>query len=137
MTEKVFIDTNILIYSIDTHDPQKRKKARALLKMVITKKSGVISTQVMQEFFVAATKKLHGDPIMVKGILGHLSNFDIVTISPELIFSAIDYSILNQLSFWDALIVSAAESAKCQKIFTEDLNHDQVIQGVRINNPFM
>ena len=80
---------------------------------------------------------MQGDPIIIKGILTQLSNFEIVTISPELIYSAIDCSILNRVGFWDALIISAAASSNCKEIWTEDLNHDQVIQGVHIKNPFL
>jgi predicted nucleic acid-binding protein len=137
MTDKIFIDTNVLIYSLDQHSRGKRQKARAIVKLVKEKYSGVISTQVMQEFYVAATKKMQGDPIIIKGILTQLSNFEIVTISPELIYSAIDCSILNCVGFWDALIISAAASSNCKEIWTEDLNHDQVIQGVHIKNPFL
>jgi len=137
MKDKIFIDTNILVYSLDNHDPEKMKKTRSILSMIIEKQSGVLSTQVMQEFYVIATKKLNGDPIIIKGLMNHLSKFEIVTITPELIFAAIDFSILNRISFWDALIIAAAASANCKEIWTEDLNHGQVIQGVRINNPFL
>ena len=137
MSDKIFIDTNVFIYSLDRYDRSKRQKARSILKLIREKHSGVISTQVMQEFYVAATKKMQGDPIIIKGILTQLSNFEIVTISPELIYSAIDCSILNRVGFWDALIISAAASSNCKEIWTEDLNHDQVIQGVHIKNPFL
>jgi predicted nucleic acid-binding protein len=137
MSDKIFIDTNIFIYSLDKHDSEKRHKARSILNHILKKYSGVISTQVMQEFYVAATKKMHGDPITIKGILNQLLNFEVVSISPELIFSTIDCSILNRISFWDALIIIAAASSKCKEIWTEDLSHDQIIQGIRINNPFL
>ncbi len=137
MTDKIFIDKNILVYSLDRHDLKKREKARSILKNVKDKYTGVLSTQVMQEFYVAATKKLQADPVIVKGILNQLTNLEIISISPELIFSAIDCSILNRLSFWDSLILAAAASSKCKEIWTEDLNHDQVILGVRIKNPFL
>jgi len=137
MTDKIFIDTNILVYSLDKHDLNKQKYARSILKDVTIKYVGVLSTQVMQEFYVSATKKLKSDPVIVKGILNQLSHFEVVSISPELIFSAIDCSILSRISFWDALIFAAAASSNCKEIWTEDLNHDQVILGVRINNPFL
>ena len=97
---------------------------------------GVISTQVLQEFYVAATKKLKADPVIVKDIMRSFENFEIVTITPTIINDAIDCSILNVLSFWDALIVSAAGYAKCAKLWSEDLNTGQVIRGVKIENPF-
>jgi predicted nucleic acid-binding protein len=132
---KVFLDTNILVYSLDQSDTGKRGKCRRLLKSLIGESSGVISTQVMQEFFVAATTKLGADPLLVKDILRSLERFETVVVSPMLIKEAIDCAIINQLSFWDALIVVAAESSRCEILWTEDLNHGQVIRGVRIENP--
>jgi predicted nucleic acid-binding protein len=137
MTYKIFIDTNILVYTVDNSNPEKKKTAKKLLAEIINRHMGVLSTQVMQEYYVVATRKLQIDPVISKALLTHLKNFEIVSLSPQIIFNAIDCSILNRLSFWDALIVSAAASANCTEIWTEDLNHDQVIQGVRIKNPFM
>jgi len=137
MTYKIFIDTNILVYTVDNSNPEKKNTAKKLLAEIISRHMGVISTQVMQEYYVVATKKLQMDPVISKALLTHLQNFEIVSPSPQIIFNAIDCSILNRLSFWDALIVAAAASAKCSEIWTEDLNHDQVIQGVRIKNPFL
>jgi predicted nucleic acid-binding protein len=91
---------------------------------------------VLQEFFVVATKKLGVDPLDAKGILESFENFEVVQITPHLIRSAIDTSVLNRLSFWDALIVAAAESAACELLVTEDLSDGQVIRGVRVTNPF-
>jgi predicted nucleic acid-binding protein len=133
---KVFVDTNILVYSMDKHDIQKMKKSRSMLKKLRKEMQGVISTQVLQEFYVAATKKLKADPITVKDIIRSFENFEIVTITPAIINDAIDCSILNVISFWDSLIVSAAEYAKCVQLWTEDLNTGQVIRGVKIVNPF-
>ena len=136
MSDKIFIDTNLLLYSLDSFDQDRKKHSRSILKIISDKYTGVISTQVMQEFYVAATKKLNADPVIIKGILTQLTNFEIISISPELVFSAIDCSILNRLSFWDALIIASAASAKCKEVWTEDLNHGQIILGVRIKNPF-
>ncbi len=134
---KIFIDTNILVYCIDSHDPAKQKASRLLLQTLENDHSGVISTQVMQEFFVVGTKKLAADPLLVKDILHSFENFETVIVTPEIIKEAIDCSIINRLSFWDALIVATAESAKCERIWTEDLNHGQVIRGVKIENPLI
>jgi len=135
MMAKIFIDTNILIYSIDQFDPDKRQRCRALLKTLKNDLRGVISTQVMQEFYVAATKKLGAEPLVVKDILNSFERFETVIIKPDIIKEAIDCSIINRLSFWDALIIAAAESANCEKLWTEDLNDGQIIRGVRIENP--
>jgi len=135
MMSKIFIDTNILIYSMDRFNPEKQKQSRRKLKTFNKDVKGVISTQVLQEFYVAATRKLNADPLIVKDIINSFGKFETVLIHPEIIKEAIDCSIINRLSFWDALIVTAAESAHCDKLWTEDLNSGQVIRGVRIENP--
>ena len=132
---KVFLDTNILLYSLDQADAAKMAKCRGLIRRLTAESMGVISTQVMQEFYVAATSKLGADPLLTKDILRSLERFETVVVSPTLIKDAIDCSIINRLSFWDALIVVSAESAQCEILWTEDLNHGQIIRGVRIENP--
>ncbi len=132
---KIFIDTNILVYSLDQFEPEKRKKCRELLKTLTGDLRGVISAQVMQEFYVASTAKLGADVLIVKDILHSFERFETIIITPQIIKEAIDCSIINRLSFWDALIVTAAEGAKCEKIWSEDLNDGQVVRGVRIENP--
>jgi len=132
---KVFLDTNILVDSLDQSDGGKQKQCRRLIKSLTAENSGVISTQVMQEFYVAATTKLGADPLLIKDILRSLQRFETVVVSPMLIKDAIDCAIINRIPFWDALIVVSAESAHCETLWTEDLNHGQVIRGVRIENP--
>jgi predicted nucleic acid-binding protein len=85
---KIFVDTNILIYSIDQFDPEKRQRCRALLRTLKNDLRGVISTQVMQEFYVAATKKLGAEPLVVKDILNSFERFETVIIKPEIIKEA-------------------------------------------------
>lgn len=133
---KVFIDTNIIVYAADKQDKKRSKLARKLLKELDSSNSGVISTQVLQESFLAFTKKLEIEPLKAKQIVERLTSFETVTIQTQTISKAIDISILNRLSFWDALIMAAAESAKCEIVYTEDLNHGQIISGVRVVNPF-
>jgi predicted nucleic acid-binding protein len=135
MMSKVFLDTNILVYCLDQSLPDKKKRCRDLLRNLSNENKGVISTQIMQEFYVAATKKLKAVELLVKDILHSFKRFEIVIVSPGLIQEAIDCSIIHRLSFWDSLIVVAAESAHCHKIWTEDLNDGQIIRGVRIENP--
>ena len=132
---KVLLDTHILVYSLHQSDAGKQKQSRRLIKSLSAENSGVISTQVMQEFYVAATAKLGADPLLIKDILRSLERFETVVVSPMLIKDAIDCAIINRISFWDALIVASAESAHCETLWTENLNHGQVIRGVRIENP--
>ncbi len=135
--DKIFIDTNILLYALDKHDAIKQKCCQKVLHNFFNEDVlGVISTQVMQEFYVGAIKKLRVEPLVAKNILHSFENFELIIVDSTLIKEAIDCSILNQLSFWDALIIVTAESAKCEKILTEDLNHGQIIRGVAIENIF-
>ncbi len=90
-----------------------------------------------RKFYVTATKKLEVDALIVKDILHSFSHFEVVLILPEIIDRAIDCQVLNKISFWDALIVSAAQSARCEKIWTEDLNPGQIFQGVKVENPLI
>jgi len=74
---------------------------------------------------------------VAKSILVSFENMEVVRIDPHLIGQAIDTSILSRISFWDSLVVVAAESAKCEVVYTEDLNPGQIIRGVRIENPLL
>jgi predicted nucleic acid-binding protein len=134
---KVFLDTNVLAYALDRHDPRRRKRARALLTEIRNGPGGVVSTQVLQELFVVATKKLSVEPLRVKAMIHWFEkHFEVVVVSGSLIREAIDCYVLNRLSFWDALIIVAAESARAPTLYTEDMNDGQSIRGVAIKNPF-
>jgi len=133
---KFFLDTNILLYTLDANDKSKQAKARKLIQTVTEQDILVISTQVLQEFYVASTTKLGVEPLLAKNIMRSFENMEIVQITPYLIGEAVDTSILNVISFWDSLIVVAAESARCELLYSEDLNSGQIIRGVMIENPF-
>lgn len=129
---KIFLDTNILAYALDPGAPAKRKRAREILRRT---EQFVVSTQVCQELFVTAVAKCGVEPLRAKQVVKDLEYMEIVQVTPTLIHQAIDLKILNQISFWDALVVAAASAAKCTVLWTEDLNPAQVIAGVRIENP--
>lgn len=133
---KIFFDTNILIYTVDKKEHLKNKSARELLKRVADDHSPVISTQVLQEFYYASTTKLKIDKIITKNLVHSYKNMEIVTTDLLLIEQAIDISILFQLSFWDSLIVAAAERANCSYLISEDLHDGQKIRGIRLVDPF-
>lgn len=133
---KVFFDTNILVYTIDKLDLDKHNESRDLVRRISSDHLPVISTQVLQEFYNAATSKLKIDKIVAKNVLHSYRNMEIVSADLTLIEQAVDISVLFQLSFWDSLIVAAAEQANCSHIFTEDLNDGQKIRGIKIVNPF-
>ena len=136
MTSKIFIDTNILVYALDKAEPKKQEKARELLRKTESDRLGVISTQVLQEYYVVATQKLKVEPELTKRIISSLSKFEVIIINQPIIEKAIDISISNKISFWDALIISSAVAARCRIIWTEDLNHGQSINKIKIENPF-
>jgi predicted nucleic acid-binding protein len=135
MPGKAFLDTNIIVYAQDADSPGKQRRSRELIEAVGRSGDGVVSTQVLQEFYVAATRKLGLPPLAAKAVLKTLSVFETVQVSPGLIQDAIDCSILNGLSFWDALVLAAAASAGCVTVYSEDLNAGQTILGVRVENP--
>ncbi len=132
-----FLDTNILLYALDTKDKSKQDCAKRLIQTVTENDIPVVSRQVLQEFYVASTTKLGVAPLLAKNILHSFENMEVVQIDPYLIGEAIDTSILNQLSLWDSLIVVAAEKAKCELLLTEDLDNGQIIRGVKVENPFI
>jgi predicted nucleic acid-binding protein len=137
MTAKYFVDTNILLYCVDEGAGAKRDRARSIMDDNAQGPQKVISTQILQEFYAASVRKLNFTPTRARELTLLWSNLEVVRIETEDVLTAIDCSILNQLSFWDALIVTAARKAACSTLWTEDLNHGQIIQGVRIENPFL
>ena len=133
---KVFLDTNVLLYAQDPRDRTKQQRSRDLLARHRADGSGVISTQVLQEFYVIATTRFGQQPLVAKAMVRNLQLFEVVSVVPAIIEHAIDTSILSQISFWDGLIVAAAAASHCSVLLTEDLSHAQVIEGVRVENPF-
>lgn len=133
---KIFIDTNILAYSLDQKNDEKQKQARGILRRLVESHQPVISTQVINEFYVVSTTKLKADHFITKSIIHNFRNMEIVDIDIELIEQAIDISVISQLSYWDALIIAAAEKANCEFLFSEDLNPGQTYRGVVAVNPF-
>lgn len=136
MIEKYFLDTNFLVYLFSEDEPQKREKCHQILANTDDQIRFVLSTQVIKEFTAVMIGKFNIPPLVVKSIIDKLSGYEIINIQLNVIKEAIDIHILNQISFWDSLIVSAASSSKCDRILSEDMNHDQIINGVKIWNPF-
>jgi predicted nucleic acid-binding protein len=133
---RAFIDSNVLLYTVDRSDSHRRRTAQRYLLDISRRGRGVISTQVMQEFSHNAMRKMGLSGFQVKATLREMSWMDVVTIQPAMIDQAIDLSITDQLSFWDALILTAAATARCEVVASEDLNPGQLIRGVRVVNPF-
>lgn len=131
-----FLDTNVLLYADDLDAGEKRRTARAVLRDALTSGEGVVSTPVLQEFFVNSTRKLGVDPVEARRKVELLARMDLVRIDLPMILAAIDLGRLHSVSFWDALVLQAASVAGCRVLLTEDLQHGQVLAGVRIENPF-
>lgn len=132
-----FIDSNILVYAEASDEPGKRYTALTLLRHLKLSGKGVISTQVLQEFANAALRKMGLDANHVRKQLGAHQQFEVVHVTPTIINAAVDLHQTRSLSFYDALIVQAAITSGCDTLYSEDLNTDEVINGVKIVNPFM
>jgi predicted nucleic acid-binding protein len=136
VSERTFIDTNVFVHADDRSAAKKRPRAISLLDELIRESRAVISTQILQEYFVVATRKLGVPAEVARRKVDALSRLDVVVIRPELVLAAIDLHRLHSISFWDALVVRSAVAAGCARVMSEDLQDGQVIDGVRIENPF-
>lgn len=136
MGVRSFLDTNVLVYTDDHDSPEKQAVALDLFERVRQEHSGVLSTQVLQEYFVAATRKLGVDAAIARRKLELFGRLDLVEISRTDILGAIDIHRLHGIGFWDALIVRAAIRANCGVLYTEDLQHCLEIDGLKVENPF-
>ncbi len=134
----VFIDTNILLYAFDTSAGRKRERALELFGEVWRAGNGCVSVQVLQEFYVNATRKLK-KPLTgetARRIVRSLSRWDVHAPGAEDVLLAIDLQRSAQLSFWDAMVVSSAGALGCRVLYSEDLNAGQAIAGITVVNPF-
>lgn len=138
MSDKVFVDTNILIYAHDKDAGEKHSIALAIIKDLWEKRTGVLSNQVLQEFYFGVTRKILKpiDKLEAREILRAYICWNIKEISPASIIRATEIEEKYLISFWDALVIVAAYEAKCGTILTEDLNSGQIVEGVLIENPF-
>jgi predicted nucleic acid-binding protein len=137
MNKITFFDTNVLLYMFDKRDVGKRRQAANAFRQHFQAGTLVISTQVIQEFYFAVTRKLSLLPGRAKQLIGDLCDLRVVTIGTANILRAADMSQRFKLSFWDGLILAAAEEADASVLFTEDLNHGQTYVGIRVVNPFL
>jgi len=136
MNDLSFFDTNILIYTDDHDAPEKQTRALDLIEQARSTNTGFVSTQVLQEYFVAATRKLGVPVTIARRKVELFSHLNLVQVGVENILSAIDLHRLYGFSFWDALIVDCALGGGCNVLITEDLQHGQRVNGLEIRNPF-
>jgi predicted nucleic acid-binding protein len=134
---RTFLDTNILIYTDDPRDAAKQGIAIGLIRDHLRAQTGVISLQVLQEYFVNATGKLRLAADLAKRRVEFFAKLQVVEPNIKDVLAAVDVFRLHHFSFWDALVLYAAKQAGCKLLLTEDLQHGQTIDGVRIVNPFI
>jgi predicted nucleic acid-binding protein len=134
-----FFDTNVLVYLFDASAPRKKARAQELLKKAVGEGLALLSTQVLQEFFVAVTRKLstplshdHADRAV-----RDLTKLPTTQIDAEMILKAIETMHRYRLSFWDSLIIQAALHGGATILYTEDLQHGQIIETLSVENPFL
>ena len=138
MDGDVFTDTNVLVYSRDTAEPEKHRKARAWMAHLWTTRQGRLSYQVLQEFYVTVTEKLDPglDRESARREVLSFTPWRPVTIDARVLEAAWQVQDRYRLSWWDALIVAAAQVAGCEYLLTEDLQDDQMLGTVQVVNPF-
>lgn len=136
MKSRIFLDTNILVYADDADSGAKRERAQQIVEAALSNGNGVLSTQVLQEYFVVATKKLGVSPESAQKKIEILSSLAVIAVDVEHIIEAIKLHRLYRFSFWDCLILRCAKAAGCRRLLSEDLQHGRTIEGVTVENPF-
>ena len=131
-----FFDTNVLIYADDKATPAKQRRALELLAEHRRAKAGVVSMQVLQEYFVTVTRKLGVDAAIARRKVELLAEFDVAVPDIADVLAAIDLHRLHAYSFWDALVIRSAGQSGCRVLFSEDMQAGREIDGLQIVNPF-
>jgi predicted nucleic acid-binding protein len=137
MSDRSFFDTNILVYADDKAAPAKQRRAIELVALHRRAGTGVLSLQVLQEYFVTVTRKLRVDAQIARRKVELLAEFDVVAPDLDDILAAIDLHRLLGFSFWDALVLRTAKEAACTVLLSEDLQPGRTMDGVQIVNPFV
>ena len=139
MTDRYFLDTNILVYAYDTKDVRRATRARQLLLDGLTANRAVLSTQVISEFYVTVTRKVACPmtPEQARDEIRRLLCLEMVEITVATLLAAMELTQRYQLSLWDAQILAAASMAGCPTLYSEDMQHGQTINGVTIVDPFI
>lgn len=134
---RTFLDTNILLYCDDSTHVSKQRRALELVLEHRAQRTGVVSLQVLQEYFVNATRKLGLDPGLARQKVEAYARFDVVEPVTADVLAAIDFHRIHLISYWDSLVLHCARKSGCRVVLTEDLQHGREIDGVRIVNPFL
>jgi predicted nucleic acid-binding protein len=139
MSDKVFVDTNVFVYLFDRDAPAKQQRARQIVQQEGQAGNIVLSTQVLQEFYVTVTRKL-GKRLSESDAVDaarDLCAFDVVDLDRDAVMRSMDLSRTDRISFWDALIVDAARARNCSRLLTEDLQDGRAFGSVTVANPFL
>jgi predicted nucleic acid-binding protein len=139
MTARAFVDSNILIYAYDPAAGSRHARAADKLKDLWRTQTGCLSTQVLQEFYVTIMRKIPAPasaPVAREAVRQYAA-WVRHPLTPDTVLRASEMSEAWQVSFWDGLILAAAEQDDATELITEDLNHGRVIAGIRIVNPFL
>lgn len=136
MTVRCFVDSNVFVYADDRSAGAKRDRARKLIREVMESRTGVLSLQVLQEYFAVTTSKLGISAAAARRRVEVLSRLDVVILGVEDVLAAIDLHRLHGFAIWDALVVRAALNAGCRILYSEDLQDGRRIDGLEVVNPF-
>ena len=134
--ERCFIDTNLLIYADSGDEPVKQRIALSLLKQLRLNQTGVLSTQVLNEYCNVALNKLKLPHADIREQMQFWEQYEVVQVTPAIIHMGLDLHQTRSLGFFDALIVAAAKTSGCTVLYSEDMNAGEMVNGVRIVNPF-
>ena len=137
-TVKVFFDTNILVYAYDRRDPDKQERAFNIIADGISNENGIVSAQVLGEFYNATTRRVSNPlPEEVAGqAIDLFATLPVIDIDLGLVQRAMGTCNRYRISYWDSLIIAAAEKAGCTQIFSEDFNTGQTYHDILVVNPF-
>jgi len=136
MTLRSFFDTNVLVYADDKAAPAKQRRAVELVAEHRRAGTGVVSLQVLQEYFVTVTRKLGVEATLARRKVELLAEFDVAAPDVADILAAIDLHRLHGFSFWDALILRAAKQSGCRVLLSENFQPQREVDGLRVVNPF-
>ena len=139
MTGPVFVDTNVFVYQADTSDSEKQARADDWCAILWRSRSGRVSVQVLAELYSTLTRKLKTEihPSEAREIVGDIAAWRPIPVDLSVIRRAWSLEPRYALSWWDSLIVAAAQVSQCTVLLTEDLQHGQVFDSVRVVNPFV
>ena len=140
MSDKVFVDTNVMVYAYDRSEPDKQKRALEVLNHLAMSGAAVISTQVLAEFFVAVTRKLSAPlkvPEAYERVRNYLQSWTVVDMTGMVVLEAARGARDHSMNFWDAQIWASAKLNQISLVLSEDFNVGGTIEGVQFVNPFV